>query len=277
MKTSSKNPNKKTTSTSETGHAKNLANFETLIIDCLSLGTSYNPSNTAIIILALQTIYTNATNALNDITLKANTLSHTINTREVLFIPLKPLATKIMAALTASGATPQTLLNAKTINRKIQGSRATKKTTPKIVLQTPPEEKTTTPVGPVTPVNISTAQLSFDNLVAHFQELVNYVSLYPAYNPNETNLKVTSLNTTAAAYTTANISVKSAQAALHTAMATRTNILYDPTTGMIQLAKEVKAYIKSTFGALSPEFKQINKIHFNTEVRTSHKKHHKKK
>ena len=54
----------KKVSTTETGHAKNLANFETLIIDCQGFGTAYNPSNSAITITALQTIYTNATNAL---------------------------------------------------------------------------------------------------------------------------------------------------------------------------------------------------------------------
>ena len=53
-------------STSEVGHAKNVANFETLIIDCQAFGTSYNPSNTAITITALQTLYTNANTALND-------------------------------------------------------------------------------------------------------------------------------------------------------------------------------------------------------------------
>jgi len=296
MATSSSTPKK--TSTSETGHKKNVENLETLIIDCQGFGTTYNPSNSAITITALQTIYTNATNALTDFTTKENNLSHVINTREVLFIGLKPLATQIMAALLAAGANAQTMLNAKTINRKIQGSRATKKTTTTTTTSTPTPTPTptgggtttttttTTPPAPErtaptttvpTPVNISTAQLSFDNLVAHFQELVSYVSLYPAYNPNEANLKVANLNTTAASYTTANNAVKTAQTAYHTSMATRTKTLYDPTTGLVQITKEVKAYVKSAFGASSPQFKQINKIHFSTEVRSSHKKHNKKK
>ncbi len=288
----------KKTSTSETGHAKNVANFQTLIIDCQGFGTNYNPSNSAITITALQTIYTNATNALTDMDTKHNNLNHVINTREVLFIGLKPLATQIMAALAAAGANAQTMLNAKTINRKIQGSRATKKTTTNTT--TPTATPTTTPTGggtptttpttsvpssektapqttPVTPHSISTAQLSFDELVAHFQELVSYVSLYPAYNPNEANLKVANLNTTAASYTTANNNVKSAQTAYHTSMATRTKVLYDPATGLVQIAKEVKSYVKSAFGASSPQYKQVAAIRFVTEVRSSHKKHHKKK
>ena len=284
-------------STSETGHKKNVENFETIIIDCQGFGTSYNPSNTAITITALQAIYTNATNALADFTTKENNQSHVINTREVLFIGLKPLATQIMAALAASGANAQTMLNAKTINRKIQGSRATKKTNTSNTGTTPtptptgggtstpttgitpaaPAEKTITPTtAPVTPINISTAQLSFDNLVAHFQQLVSYVGLYPGYNPNEASLKVAALNAMAAAYTTANNNVKSAQTAYHTSMANRTKVLYDPATGLVQTAKEVKAYVKSAFGASSPQFKQINKIRFRTDVVSNHRKHHKK-
>lgn len=168
----------KKTSSSETGHAKNVANFETLIIDCQGFGTAYNPSNSAITITALQTIYTNASNALTDIDAKHNNLNHVINTREVLFVGLKPLATQIMAALLAAGANAQTMLNAKTINRKIQGSRATKKTTTTTTTSTPtptptptgggtkttpttttsPTTERTTPTTTVpTPVNISTA------------------------------------------------------------------------------------------------------------------------
>ena len=246
----------------------------------------------------MQTIYTNANNALTDIDTKHNNLNHVINTREVLFIGLKPLATQIMAALAAAGANAQTMLNAKTINRKIQGSRATKKTTTTSTTSTPTPTSTpttggttTTPTSvtppapertastttPVTPVNISTAQLSFDNLVAHFQELVSYVSLYPAYNPNEPNLKVAALNTTATSFTTANNNVKTAQTAYHTSMATRTTVLYNPTTGLVQIAKEVKAYVKSAFGASSPQYKQVEAVHFRTVNRSSHPKHHKKK
>jgi hypothetical protein len=46
---------------------------------------------------------------------------------------------------------------------------------------------------------------------------------------------------------------------------------------MINIAKEVKAYVKSAFGASSPQFKEINKIHFKEVVTGKPRKHHKKK
>ncbi len=47
-------------STSETGHAKNVANFEDLISFCTSYGTANNPSKAAIQLPALNTLYSNA-------------------------------------------------------------------------------------------------------------------------------------------------------------------------------------------------------------------------
>jgi hypothetical protein len=47
------------TSKSETGHAKNVANFESLISFCIGYNADYNPSNAALKISALQTLQTN--------------------------------------------------------------------------------------------------------------------------------------------------------------------------------------------------------------------------
>ncbi|HEX7414451.1 MAG TPA: hypothetical protein VF411_10455 [Bacteroidia bacterium] len=267
----------RTTSTSDTGHAKNVANFQTLIIDCQGFGTSYNPSNPNIAIPQLQNDYTNADTSITDVTTKHNDLNHTINTREVLFITLKPLATQIMAALKASGANAQTIKNAQTINHKIQGQKATKKI---VVPPTPtpiPPNPTPNPGKAAAPVNISVSQQSFDNLVTHFSELVNYVALYPAYNPNERALKIVSLNTAATNFTTANNNVKTAHTAYTTAVATRTKTLYNPITGLVQIAKEVTAYVKSAFGASSAQFKEVQGVHFRTLVAGKPRKHHKKK
>ncbi len=45
-------------STSETGHAKNVANFETLIAFCTSYGGQYQPVNTSITLTELSNKYT---------------------------------------------------------------------------------------------------------------------------------------------------------------------------------------------------------------------------
>ena len=269
-------------SASEVGNAKNVANLQTLIITCQGFGSSYNPANSLITTTALQTLYANANAAIEDTAAKNNALSHNINTRRVDFGSIKALATQIMAALLASGADEETMRNAQTLNRKIQGSRASKKIAKKTELlpDSMPDEtdKHITPIipPPVEPNTISVSQQSFDNLVDHLSALVNYVSLYTAYNPNEAALKVTALNATVAALTVANNNVKTAQVALNNSRINRTAILYDPKTGLVQITKEVKSYVKSVFTASGTQYKQVAAIPFRQEPRAGHRKHLKK-
>ena len=51
----------------ETGHAKNVANFQDLIAFCTGFGTIYNPTKTALKLPQLNTLYTSANTALADV------------------------------------------------------------------------------------------------------------------------------------------------------------------------------------------------------------------
>lgn len=111
-------------STSETGHAKNIANFEDLISFCTGYGSSYNPSKSSIKLTALNTLNTNAKNSLATVTTSATSFNNVVNARIIAFDPLKKLTTRILNALSATDATDQTVNDAKTYARKIQGKRA---------------------------------------------------------------------------------------------------------------------------------------------------------
>ena len=54
-------------SNSETGHAKNVANFGKLVSFCTGYGADYNPSNSGIAIEALTTMQTDSQNAINSV------------------------------------------------------------------------------------------------------------------------------------------------------------------------------------------------------------------
>jgi hypothetical protein len=45
-------------------------------------------------------------------------------------------------------------------------------------------------------------------------------------------------------------------------MQTRNIKLYSPETGIVDTAQTVKNYVKSVFGATSPQYKQISKLIF---------------
>ena len=54
-------------SNTETGHNKNVTNFETLIIACTGFGTPYNPSNPNITIPILTTQHIEAKASVKDV------------------------------------------------------------------------------------------------------------------------------------------------------------------------------------------------------------------
>ncbi|MDD4215542.1 MAG: hypothetical protein PHR81_12100 [Bacteroidales bacterium] len=129
-------------STSETGHAKNVANFEDLISYCTGYGTAYNPTKNSIKITAMNTLLTSARNSLQTVKTTKTAYDNGTNAREIAFTNLKKLCTRVVNALEATDATKQTVDDAKTINRKIQGKRADN-TKPQPI--TPPADSTTPP------------------------------------------------------------------------------------------------------------------------------------
>ncbi len=172
----------------------------------------------------------------------------------VAFTNLKPLGTKIVNALAVSGVSVQVIESAKTINRKLQGKRASSTPPP----PPPPTDGTTPPPADT----VSSSQQSYDNLIEHFNALIELVSSHSEYNPNEADLKVTALQTYKTALKTANTAMLSPNTAWSNARIARDTILYAEITGLVDVALDVKSYIKSIFSASSPQYKQVSGLQF---------------
>lgn len=240
-------------STSETGHAKNVANFEDLISFCTGYGVTYNPSKVAIKLPGLTALSASANAALQAVKVAKTAYDNATNAREVAFKPLKPLATRIVNALAATDSTVQTLDDVKTTNNKIQGRRA----------KAIKEPETGEPgVAVAAPKTVSTSQQSFDKLIDHFAQLIQTLTAEPKYIPNENELKVATLNTMLSDLKAKNTAVINATTALSNARIARDKILYSDDTGLIDTAKDVKQYVKSLFGASSPQYKQVSGLEF---------------
>ncbi len=245
-------------STSETGHAKNVANFEDLISYCIGYGVTYNPVNINIKVTALQAKQTASLAVLQTVKTTKTAFDNATNAREILFAPIKKLSTRVLNALEATTATDQTINDAKSVNRKIQGKRAkTVSTLAKAPVTTTPD-----PAPVPTPTTISVSQQSFDSLIDNFTKLIQVISTETAYAPNETELKVTTLNTLLTNLKAANTAVINATTSYSNARISRNTILYGADTGLTDLAAEVKKYVKSLYGATSPQYKQISNIKF---------------
>ena len=245
------------TLTSETGHAKNVANFEDLISFCTGYGTAYNPTKNSIKIAAMNPLLTSARNTLQTVKTTKTAYDNGTNAREIAFANLKKLSTRVVNALEATDATKQTVDDAKTINRKIQGKRADNIKTPPV---TPPAEGTTP--APTEVIQISVSQQSYDSLIDNFSKLIVSVTAEPLYIPNETDLKVTALNTLLTNLKTTNTAVINITPAYRSAIITRNTTLYQSAIGLVDTALEVKKYVKSVFGARSQQYAEISGLEF---------------
>ena len=236
-------------STSETGHAVNYDNFNTLIARVTGYGIRYNPTNTLIQILNLQAVYTATGTGLQHIVQYKPGWDNAINARQQVFGDMEKLATRIINAFDATQAvTDAQVKDAKAIIRKIRGERKSKK-----ILNPQPGD----------PVQISASQQSFANQVMHFGALVGLVSAEPTYMPNETELQTANLVIVLNGLNTANQTEATAQQPYLDALAERNTVMYTPKTGLVDLALEVKRYVKSVAAISKEEFKQISGLKFS--------------
>lgn len=241
---------KKSTSQIETGHAKNIANFDELVSYATSYGAAYNPSKASIKLAALQTLSTNSKNAISAVNTALPVYSNAVAAREVAFEPLGKLVTRAINALKASDTATQVIENARTLVRKLQGKKATPKKTD--------EEKAAAKANGKEIKEISSSQMSYDNRLANFDKFIKLLSSVPQYAPNETELKTATLITVFNDLKAKNTAVINAATALSNARLNRNSILYKENTGMVDIALDIKTYIKSVYGAGSPQFKQVS-------------------
>jgi hypothetical protein len=241
-------------STSETGHQKNVANFDDLISFATGYGTVFNPSKPSIKLTALQTLSTSAKAAISAVNAAEPAYKNAVAARESGFEPLSKLITRVNNALKATDTTDQIDESAKTLVRKIQGTRATAKKTE--------EEKKTLAAAGKEVVEISSSQMSYDSRLDNFDKLIKLLTSVTLYAPNEADLKVTALTTLYNDLKTKNAAVIAATTPLSNARISRNDILYKDITGLCDIAADVKTYVKSVYGATSPQYKQVSGLKF---------------
>ena len=243
-------------STSETGHAKNVANFEKLIAETSAFGETFNPSKATLKLTALNTQLATAKAAIAAVNSAEPAYKNAVSARDVAFAPLGKLITRVNNALKASDTTVQEDESALTLVRKLQGRRATAK-------KTEDEKKAATAEGKEI-IEISSSQMSYDSRLENFDRLIKLLTSIPAYAPNEAELKVAALTALYNDLKAKNMAVINAEIPLSTARIARNEILYKQNTGIVDITVDVKNYVKSVFGATSPQYKLISNIKFTS-------------
>lgn len=233
-------------STSETGHAKNVANFKLILSLLNELGTTYNPVLAAIKMAALDTKAGECDAALSEVERCLNPYKNEVNARDREYAKMKDLTINARAALKGCGAGEDVMKDARGMVNKILGRR----TGPKPVKD--PENPDWDPK--------SVSQQSFDMRRANFSEFVGFLSTQTIYLPNEAELKASALRTYVDGLGLFNDNVNAAYAPLVQARKDRDIVMYGLETGMSELTGIVKGYCKSVLGVKDPMFKKINGI-----------------
>ena len=237
-------------STSEVGHAKNVTNSQDWIEFVTGYGATYNPSKSSLKLAQLVALKATAEAKLTDVISKNTNYNNKVNERMVAFSNLKSLSTRLVNALQTTDATTATINDAKTFNRKMQGKKASASQTP------------TDPNAPA-PTTISTSQQSYDQLIQHLSGLKSVLEEEPSYTPNEAELQVATIDAKIADLTAKNTAVSTAYTNISNSRISRNETLYTSDNGIFETASEVKKYIKSVFGASSPQYNQVSGIKFS--------------
>lgn len=234
----------------ETGHAKNVANFQNLIAFVKGYGATYNPSKTSLKIPQLEALLSDAETKLSDVVAKNTAYNTKVNERLAAFSDLKSLSTRLVNALQTTDASDELIKDAKGFNRKMQGQRVS--------------ATATTPTDPNAPApnTISTSQQSYTQQLQHFIGLISVLQSEPTYTPNETDLQIATLQAKQDDLATKNNQVATAYVDVSNSRIARNNTLYTNDESIFEVASEIKKYIKAIFGATSPEFAQVKGIEF---------------
>ena len=236
----------------ETGHAKNVANFETSIIVITNLGPVYDPKQPLIKIPALEAKLAEARTALAAAEVARSAMSIAVDEREVEFEDLDKLAVMVKRTAEVEVDDPAFTGDILSIVRKLRGSRAAPK----------PVDDPATPGLNEAAKTRSVSQRSYDSLISHFSELIELLNAKGSYNPDNSAVQIAALESKLAALEAKNNAAKAAEAALGSARDTRDEILYNEETGILKLVKLIKTQLLINPGRDSSAYQQINALEF---------------
>ena len=236
-------------STSEVGHAKNIANLNLLNTHIIALGTTYNPSNPKLLLTNLQSIYTTTFLYQESVNTLVAPYSIAVDEREAIFKPLNRELTKLRKAYKATeGVTQAELEDFMTIIRKLKG---VKKTT--VTVSTNSEEEAD---------SHSTSQMSYDQRTNTMDLLISLLQNTPNYNPNENEFKVATYQTKKASMLAKTQAVADTFVPLNNARSIRNTSLYNSEDNLVDVANKAKDYLFTILDSSSAQYKAISKIKF---------------
>lgn len=231
-------------------HVKNVAAFEKLLGYCSGYGGSYNPGLPNLTVSNMSDLLAKARQAVQQANATKSDLNNETNLREIFYDNLPKLTSSIIFTLAASGASEQTLKDARVFFRQITGRKL--------------RDRAPIPSDQLKEValNKSVSQGGYINTAGQFAKLVEMVSDEPRYRPNEPHLQVKGLKAALEKMNGLNTSVANTQVIWSNARVKLNNELYANDTSMYATARLVRKYVRAVFGLNSSQYQQLKSILF---------------
>ena len=240
--------------TNSSGHEQNVTNLN-MVTSCITtFGTQYNPSVNALTIPELTKLYQRGLAANTAVDVAEVATKNARAARSNKFDGIDPKVTRIANAVRICGATPQIVDQVETIVRELRAKRATDKLTDEEIAA---EKAKGNEVKQVT-----SHQSTYDRKVVNFGKLAQLLPTIPQYKPNEPELTAETIKSDYTELKSLNDEVVTAIARNEAADIARCEVLEADNTGLVDIALAAKQYVKSAFGATSPQYKQISNIPF---------------
>jgi len=230
-------------------NSKNVEAFEKLLGICIGYGGNYKPEHLNLQVQNMNAMLINAQHVLRNVSAAKTAYENATDIREVSFADMDKLCTRIIGALKASDALPQTVDNAKVMTRKIKGESAHR-------------PKTSVP-GDGKPKTRVARGADFASIVHHFEKLLQTLIAEPLYQPNESDLSVAGLTAKLETLRQHNANVIEARVEWLIARDRRNAMLYKDAGNLYKTAMIAKEYIKSAFGYQSEVYQQVGKLRFS--------------
>lgn len=248
----------------ETGHEKNVANFEAVIIIVVSLGAIYNPTQALILLPALQAKLAEARAAIQLVDAAEAEKAVAVDEREYEFKGLDKYAVNLKR-------TAEVEINDAAFTRDLQSivNKFHAKSKKPALAEAGVGGAAAAGGGANAGENgetgggRSTSQRSFDNQIAHLAGILALLRTKAAvYKPNDAEYTIAAVEAKIAALETVNTAAKNAAINLGLAQNARDEILYHPDAGVLKRIKLIKLQLARKPGKTSAAYRQVNALEF---------------
>ena len=241
-------------------HIKQVAAWGKLSGLCNALGDAYRPSKESMKSTAMENLLTASQVQIAAVQNAETFLSNAITERKAVFDQIPALATRVIGALEATGASLERINDVNVIRKRFR-------------YQALPKEAIALKVsagGQAAPGNADAGNNSakhsitygdFANKLSNFDLFISQLEKGAPYEPMEEDLTIAGLKTFSQTLKQKHEQVAQAQLMAYQERKKRDELLFGP-NGMHNHARMIKKYVRSVYGFKSIEFKAIRKIQF---------------